>query len=1014
MQSQQETEDLPDDKYMRCLSEKFGHSKFRPLQWKIIRSIIENKRDNCVIMATGYGKSLCYQFPSVYLNSITLVVSPLISLMEDQVLALNLSNIPACFLGSSQSNRTIQKDVIDGQYRIVYLTPEYTTGDNGIMLLKCLEKKLSLIAIDEAHCVSQWGHDFRPAFRNLDKIRSLLPNIPILAVTATATDTVRADIIKSLKLRNVQSLCTGFDRPNLEFHVRKQTDMWLDLSSYITNNSDGSTIIYCLTRTQTDKITDLLKQKGVQCEAYHAGLTVKQRRESHENFVRDKIKIIVATIAFGMGIDKPDVRLVIHYGVSKDMESYYQESGRAGRDGLPAKCLLFFSRKDFEIHRTLRESSHMSQEYKRTLSLLTLKMQEYIDTRECRRLFILKYFKDEITNLKCRKFCCDNCNRSITSNKDFDRYEGLNENGEYDFTEDATNLFAALKLYRGGITGAVNILRGSKSNTLNEKFFQDKLYGIGKSQSTDWWKAVANLLEREQYLTKEKLKNHKFGASNFVPQKIVLSPKGIDFSNKDPKPKLRLKPTIEMFQLLKPKKTNSLYDTSIPSSSSSTVPSSTKTVFNLGKPNLTSEIENSLRIVRSALATENDCMPYMIASNKALEKMSTERPLNLSEMKNLQLDGFSDIKITKFGPKFIAAIQEKVKNSPPTGQTKNLTLKDAVCQYPLTGAKCSQTHSTTYEYWRLGKTVEQIASERNVQPSTIQNYLCDLIKTGFDFGKTDLKRLGIDEKLFNYITSKLSNDVYENIKLKEIKDKCLPHITYDSIKIVLAYNQIRYHLNKHNIKYIDPDVTDAGSVSYSDIKENKVKTVETSLGFTVDDDDDDDFNMSFEDFDNAIETAMKPAPQVVEIIDDNDDDELMTDFELKQLNDKISKIQHKYLSTNNFKDINQNDPEKLEEKSVELIGEHSVKCKQIQPNTQLCYELDDDSTDDMLIRNIELAEQDCIKSKTVIPNKRICYNNSDDESDADEKNDNHSSLVTAVFQPVEVAQPKPKLRKKMF
>lgn len=376
----------PTEVHLECLKTKFGHNSFRPMQWHIIKSIINDKRDNCVIMSTGYGKSLCFQYPAVFSNGITIVISPLISLMEDQVLALSIANISACLLGSAQTDRNIEQDVLDGKYQIVYASPEYITIHTDY-LKKFHTKQLTLIAIDEAHCVSQWGHDFRPSYRNLGIIRKTVPTIPILAVTATATERVRKDICELLNLREPNVLCTGFDRPNLEFIVRQRSaTCWIDLAPILDGEVDGSVIIYCLTRKLTETIANELKTHGVICNAYHAGLGLKQRKQILEDFLRDRIKIIVATVAFGMGIDKPDVRYVIHYGAAKDIESYYQEVGRAGRDGQHSKCIMYYDRADFDLHSRLRDLSNVNAMVKENLTKLSKIMQDFVyTTHTCRR-----------------------------------------------------------------------------------------------------------------------------------------------------------------------------------------------------------------------------------------------------------------------------------------------------------------------------------------------------------------------------------------------------------------------------------------------------------------------------------------------------------------------------------------------------------------------------------------------------------------------------------------------------
>lgn len=282
---------VPSPIHLDCLKQQFGHTTFRPFQWTIIRSILEDRRDNCIVMATGYGKSLCFQFPSVFQQGITLVVSPLISLMQDQVLSLNVCNIPACLLGTAQTDYTILSRVKAGEFRLVYVCPEYITSN--LELLNELADKLTLVAIDEAHCVSQWGHDFRQCYRSLGRIRLQLPSVPILAVTATATERVRQDICTNLRLHDPQVLCTGFDRPNLEFIVRPKTSLWEDVEPFVSgpNVPKGSVIVYCLTRKYTETVARTLNRNGVVCEAYHAGLSINVRKAIHERFVGDQLQV---------------------------------------------------------------------------------------------------------------------------------------------------------------------------------------------------------------------------------------------------------------------------------------------------------------------------------------------------------------------------------------------------------------------------------------------------------------------------------------------------------------------------------------------------------------------------------------------------------------------------------------------------------------------------------------------------------------------------------------------------
>uniref|UniRef100_A0A8C1R318 ATP-dependent DNA helicase n=1 Tax=Cyprinus carpio TaxID=7962 RepID=A0A8C1R318_CYPCA len=401
----------PVPEQIKCLKMYFGHHSFKPVQWKVIHSVLTERRDNLVVMATGYGKSLCFQFPPVYCQNVSVVISPLIALMEDQVLYLQMSNIPACFLGSAQT-KNLYEEVKRGHFRVVYMTPEFCSGN--IPLLAQLNRTvgLSLVAVDEAHCISQWGHDFRSAYRDLWKLKKNLPGVPILALTATASPSIREDIVKSLNLINPLITCTSFDRPNLYLDVsRKSGDVIQDLKQFLIKKTgggfalEGSAIVYCPSKKEAERVTAALCKLDIPCGVYHAGLSIKQRRETQHQFMRDEIQCVVATVAFGMGINKSDIRKVIHYGAPKEMESYYQEIGRAGRDGLPSACHVLWMPGDMALN------SERFRDYKMDMMA---KMEKYLNSTKCRRKLILCHFEDKrlrkvTSGIMGSSNCCDNC-----------------------------------------------------------------------------------------------------------------------------------------------------------------------------------------------------------------------------------------------------------------------------------------------------------------------------------------------------------------------------------------------------------------------------------------------------------------------------------------------------------------------------------------------------------------------------------------------------------------------------
>lgn len=397
----------------KILKEKFGYTVFKQYQYQIIDAVIKCN-DVLAIMPTGYGKSLCFQIIPLLTDEIAIVISPLIALMADQKMSLDKLGISSCCYNSSLTvkiKKQVESDLIEGKYQIMYITPESLVNPSTIRLIDQIYNLhgVCMVAIDEAHCVSSYGFDFRPKYRDIALIRDLLNNVPIMAVTATATDKVATDIKKSLNMNNCVFVKTSFDRPNLMIHVKTQSQNTFDEIVQIISDSEGPCIMYCLTKADTEMMAEKLVEVGIGARAYHAGLSKDERTEIQEEFMNDQYPCITATIAFGMGINKTDIRTVIHYGCPQNIESYYQEIGRAGRDGNNSKCYLFYKQKDFIIQqRFINEIK--DPVYKSVRLHLLHQISQYVNAKTCRRKIILEYFDQKELAQNCAS--CDNCNQS--------------------------------------------------------------------------------------------------------------------------------------------------------------------------------------------------------------------------------------------------------------------------------------------------------------------------------------------------------------------------------------------------------------------------------------------------------------------------------------------------------------------------------------------------------------------------------------------------------------------------
>lgn len=598
------------------LKNYFGYDTFRPGQEEIIEGILSG-RDALAIMPTGAGKSVCYQVPALMLPGITLVVSPLISLMQDQVKALNDVGVHAAFINSALTEGQIRKALslaVQGVYKIIYVAPERL--ESWEFLDFATHTEISMVTVDEAHCISQWGQDFRPSYvKIVDFIRKLGRRPVVSAFTATATENVRDDILRTLQLANPNVVVTGFDRENLYYsveHIRKKDDFILD---YIEKHPSDSGIIYCATRKNVDKLYEELFKRGVAVTRYHAGLGGAERKKNQEDFIYDRAPVVVATNAFGMGIDKSNVRFVIHYNMPQSMENYYQEAGRAGRDGEPAQCILLFSPQDMMINRFLLEQKDFSEltgeeawliRQRDTRRLQT--MEQYCRGTGCLRNYILQYFGEE-TEDPCEN--CGNCHREYT---------------EIDLTEEARQVVKCVTETRGryGIQIVIGTLLGANRARLRELGMMNyESYGSLKEKKEADLRALISQMVSEGYLrqTEEQYSVLKLGDT-------------APLMEEDAQVMLR---TWEAKEPEKKKKTAKVKSTD-------------------GLTSAGSELFEVLRKLRMEIARENGVPPYIVFNDKTLIDMCVKLPATEEEF--LEVSGVGENKLKKYGKQFLEAITE--------------------------------------------------------------------------------------------------------------------------------------------------------------------------------------------------------------------------------------------------------------------------------------------------------------------------------------------------------------------
>lgn len=604
------------DKYT-VLKEIFGYDTFREGQEVLVDSTL-NHRDTLGIMPTGAGKSVCFQVPALLFSGISIIISPLISLMKDQVTALNELGIHAAYINSSLTDGQFRKAMENarrGQYKIIYVAPERLMTESFLSLVNAVE--ISMVAVDEAHCISQWGQDFRPSYLRIVDFIHMLPVRPVIAAyTATATKTVREDIVCILGLQDPTVVVTGYDRKNLYFSVKKPKDKMTELLTYLQKNSDKSGIIYCNTRKNVEEVCDTLYAAGYPVTKYHAGLSDGMRKQNQEDFIYDRRPVMVATNAFGMGIDKSNVRFVIHYNMPKDVESYYQEAGRAGRDGEPAECFLYYSGQDVKINEFLigkqTENEELDKEERELIQERDYerlrKMTFYCFTNECLREYILRYFGEYGENY------CGNCENCLTEYEDID------------VTREAASM-VGLVLTSGeryGINAVIDAVHGSDSAKVRQfRLNQNPHYAELKSMTIVRLRQIMNDLLIKGYL--------RLTAGEYPILKATESGRALMDSKSGETVILKLPKEREKVPAKKAQKKNVTVEVKYP------------------------ELFELLRQRRYEIAQREHVPPYIVFSDRALKEMSSYLPM--TEERMLAVNGVGNKKFEKYGEEFISVIR---------------------------------------------------------------------------------------------------------------------------------------------------------------------------------------------------------------------------------------------------------------------------------------------------------------------------------------------------------------------
>ncbi|MGH1089011.1 DNA helicase RecQ [Bacillus mycoides] len=701
-------------KAQELLASYFGYSSFRRGQDETIKNVLDGK-DTVCIMPTGGGKSICYQIPALVFEGTILVISPLISLMKDQVDTLVQNGISATYINSSisitEANQRIQL-AKQGHYKLLYVAPERL--DSMEFVDQLIDMKIPMIAIDEAHCISQWGHDFRPSYLHIHRILDYLPEKPlVLALTATATPQVREDICNTLGINQENTIMTTFERENLSFSVIKGQDRNAYLADYIRQNQKESGIIYAATRKVVDQLYEDLGKAGVSVSKYHAGMSDHDRNEQQELFLRDEISVMVATSAFGMGIDKSNIRYVIHYQLPKNMESYYQEAGRAGRDGLDSECILLYSSQDVQVQRFLIDQSTGESRFSNELEKLQ-NMTDYCHTEQCLQSFILQYFGEEPKE-DCGR--CGNC---------------TDDRESIDVTRESQMVLSCMirTNQRFGKQMIAQVLTGSKNKKVIEfNFHTLPTYGLLSNRSV---KEVSEFIE---FLISDELIAVEHGT--YPTLKVTEKGKEVLLGKEN----VLRKERVETRQIVQD---HPLFEV--------------------------------LREVRKEIAQGEGVPPFVIFSDQTLKDMCAKMPQSDSEL--LTVKGIGEHKLVKYGSQFLQAVQHFIEENPNYAETIKT---EVVSERKKSGKASANSHLETYEMYKQGIDLNEVAKERGLSRQTIENHLIRCFEDGMEVDWNSFVPAEYEALIETAVQNAEGG-------LKSIKEQLPDEVSYFMIR---AYLQIR-------------------------------------------------------------------------------------------------------------------------------------------------------------------------------------------------------------------------------